>query len=562
MDRQEVLNYYRNNPRVSVLIIGAGVNGIGTFRDLALQDVDVLLIDRDDFCSGASAASSHMIHGGIRYLENGEFRLVREAVRERNLLIKNAPHYVKPLPTVIPIFHLLSGLLNAPLKFFGLLNKPSERGALVIRLGLMLYDAYSGNTGFVPKHEFLSRQKAHQEFPDLHQDVINAAKYYDGLLVAPERLCIDLLLDGEKTNAKAHALNYLPAVSSADGIVQLQDQITGELLEIKPRVVINASGPWIDFTNTKLGIGTKYIGGTKGSHLILNNPILRVAIGNNEFFFENADGRIVLISPFEDKVLIGTSDLPIEDPDSARCTEEEISYFMDMVKVVFPGISLERDQIVFQFSGVRPLPASDSSSPGQISRDHKIQVIAPSDKNLFPIFNLIGGKWTSFRAFSEQVTDRVLHDLGFPRVKSTQDVAIGGGRDYPSNLVESEIWINNIAKISGTSLERCANLLGRYGTRAEEFMKLNPGARETQLADLPGYSREEILHIFEIEKVVHLDDLILRRSNIAKSGLISKSGLVELAEILGSSREWSAEQIQFEIERTAGILSDYYGIIL
>jgi glycerol-3-phosphate dehydrogenase len=562
MDRQEVFNYYRNNPRVSVLIIGAGVNGIGTFRDLALQNVDVLLVDRDDFCSGASAASSHMIHGGIRYLENGEFRLVREAVRERNLLIKNAPHYVKPLPTVIPIFHFLSGLLNAPLKFLGLLDKPSERGALVIRLGLVLYDAYSGNTGIVPKHEFLSKQEAHQEFPDLHQDVINAAKYYDGLLVAPERLCIDMLLDGEKTNSKAHALNYLPAVSSADGIVQLQDQITGNLLEIKPTVVINASGPWIDFTNTKLGIDTKYIGGTKGSHLILNNPNLRVAIGNNEFFFENADGRIVLISPFEDKVLIGTSDLPIEDPDSARCTDEEIGYFFDMVKVVFPSISLERDQIVFQFSGVRPLPANDSSSPGQISRDHKIQVIAPSDTNQFTIFNLIGGKWTSFRAFSEQITDRVLDELGIQREINTQNVAIGGGQGYPRNSIESEIRINNMAEISGTSMERCADLFARYGTRADEFIKLNSEAKEIHLAGLPGYSQEEILHIFDSEKVVHLDDLILRRSNIAKSGLLNRTALVELAERIGSSRMWSADQIKFEIQRTAGLLNDYHGINL
>ncbi len=127
MNRQEILDYYQQSPNVSVLIIGAGVNGIGTFRDLALQGVDVLLVDKGDFCSGASAASSHMIHGGIRYLENGEFRLVREAVQERNRLIENAPHYVKPLPTVIPIFNLFSGLLNAPLKFLGLLYKPAER---------------------------------------------------------------------------------------------------------------------------------------------------------------------------------------------------------------------------------------------------------------------------------------------------------------------------------------------------------------------------------------------------------------------------------------------------
>src|SRR5512138_2969120 len=126
MNRQEILSQLKKNPGISVVIIGAGINGIGTFRDLALNGVDVLLIDRADFCGGASAASSHMAHGGIRYLENGEFRLVREAVQERNLLLQNAPHLVKPLPTTIPIFKRLSGLLNAPLKFFGKLNRPAE----------------------------------------------------------------------------------------------------------------------------------------------------------------------------------------------------------------------------------------------------------------------------------------------------------------------------------------------------------------------------------------------------------------------------------------------------
>src|SRR5512141_1473716 len=153
MNRDEIFSTLKNKPEVSVLIVGGGINGIGTFRDLALNGVDVLLVEKGDFCSGASAASSHMAHGGIRYLENGEFRLVREAVRERNRLLQNAPHIVKPLPTAIPIFKSFSGLLNAPLKFFGKLDQPSERGAIVIKLGLMMYDAYTGSQRTVPKHQ-------------------------------------------------------------------------------------------------------------------------------------------------------------------------------------------------------------------------------------------------------------------------------------------------------------------------------------------------------------------------------------------------------------------------
>src|SRR5512134_4152100 len=149
MNRNEALSVLKNNPDIPVLIIGGGINGIGVFRDLALNGVNALLVERGDFCSGASSASSHMAHGGIRYLENGEFRLVREAVQERNRMIENAPHIVRPLPTTIPIFKFWSGLLNAPLKFLGWLDKPSERGAFIIKVGLMLYDAYTRAQGTV-----------------------------------------------------------------------------------------------------------------------------------------------------------------------------------------------------------------------------------------------------------------------------------------------------------------------------------------------------------------------------------------------------------------------------
>jgi hypothetical protein len=191
MNRDEVLAGIKNSPEVSVLVVGAGINGIGTFRDLALNGVDVLLIDRSDFCSGASAASSHMAHGGIRYLENGEFRLVREAVQERNGMIEDAPHIVKPLPTTIPIFNLLSGLLNAPLKFMGLLDRPSERGSLVIKIGLMLYDAYTGEQRTVPRHRFLGRKESLRRWPKLSPAVVHTATYYDGAILQPGWLASD-----------------------------------------------------------------------------------------------------------------------------------------------------------------------------------------------------------------------------------------------------------------------------------------------------------------------------------------------------------------------------------
>ena len=197
MNRPEHIRTLKDSPDVSVLIIGGGVNGIGTFRDLALQGVDVLLVERGDFCSGTSAGSSHMLHGGIRYLENGEFRLVNEALHERDLMLQNAPHYAKPLRTTIPIFRWFSGLLNAPLKFLKLLDRPGERGALVIKVGLTFYDWLVRQQRVMPTHDFLLRTAALREYPHLNPDIVCAASYYDAWMPYPERICLEMLLDAE-----------------------------------------------------------------------------------------------------------------------------------------------------------------------------------------------------------------------------------------------------------------------------------------------------------------------------------------------------------------------------
>jgi glycerol-3-phosphate dehydrogenase len=562
MTREEIISAYRQTPEVSVLIIGAGVNGIGTFRDLALQGVDTLIVDKADFCSGASAASSHMVHGGIRYLENGEFRLVREAVQERNRLIENASHYVKPLLTVIPIFKWFSGLFNAPFKFLGLLDKPSERGAVVIKVGMMFYDAFTRKQGTVPKHQFISRAATLQRYPKINPRVLFSGHYYDGSMHTPERICIDLLLDGQAAHPQAQALNYL-AVVGADGYrVTLQDQVSGETLEVQPRVVVNAAGPWIDIINARIGAKTNFIGGTKGSHLILDNPELRAAIGENEFFFENKDGRIVLIFPLKERVMIGTSDIPIDDPDQARCTEDEIDYFVEMVKIVFPDIPVRRNQILFQFSGVRPLPASDADNPGQISRDHSIVQTPPVDGLNFPVYNLVGGKWTSFRAFSEQVADLVLDLLKAPRKTDTKTLAIGGGRDYPQDEAARRAWIEAQATRHAISLDRIHALLERYGTRAEAVAAFIAAEEDATLQTLPGFSHREINYIVTTEGVVHLDDFLLRRSMLAKLGHLTWATLQEVAEVIAPALDWSGAQVVAEVERAGRILREQHGMKL
>jgi glycerol-3-phosphate dehydrogenase len=564
MNRNEILAHFKENPKVSVLIIGGGINGIGTFRDLALNGVDVLLVERADFCSGASAASSHMAHGGIRYLENGEFRLVREAVQERNRMILNAPHLVRPLPTVIPMFTRLSGLLNAPLKFLRLLDKPSERGSLVIKLGLMIYDAYTsaqGDQRVVPKHQFLSRKRSLEKWKHLNPEIINTAIYYDGAILQPERLAVEILLDAEAESPNAHALNYVSMVGGSEDIIIIRDELTDETYDVKPSIVINAAGPWIDFANRKLGLSTGYIGGTKGSHL--RHEGLRKTIGDNEFFFENKDGRIVLIFPLYDHVLIGTSDIPVDHPDEARCTDEEIQYFLDLVKRVFPSLELTPSNIVFQFSGVRPLPRSNARSAGQISRDHSIEVLSGDWTNLrFPVYSLVGGKWTSFRAFSEQVTDKVLSYLGRNRQKDTRSLAIGGGRGYPRNAHELKQQIDSLSAWTGVTRERLKSLFERYGSRAEAVATFMNGGTDQILSSLPDYSRREIMFLIQHEKIVHLDDFLLRRSMLGMLGRLNREMIDELAGIFSNGLGWNAEQREAEVARTLSILAHRHGVFL
>ena len=559
MSRENVIQNIKDNPDTTVLIIGAGINGIGTFRDLALQGVNCLIVERGDFCSGASMASSHMLHGGIRYLENGEFRLVKEALHERNNLLRNAPHLTYPLPTTIPIFKWLSGILNSPLKFIGLLDKPSERGAVIIKLGLIMYDAYVRGDSSMPGHRFDNRKKALARWPAINPGLLFAATYYDGGMYSPERLALDILMDGVKEGDHARAVNYLSAAGANGDQVLLKDEITGELIAVQPEIVINAGGPWIDIINQDIAIQSGFVGGTKGSHLIVNHPELRKAIGGHEIFFEYLDGRIVLIYPYlEDRVMIGTTDLRIDDPDQAICSDDEIDYILDMVPQIFPDINVTREQIVFQFSGVRPLPVAKGST-GQISRDHSVEVLEKNSQIPWPVLNLVGGKWTSYRALSEQVTDKVLDMINKPRQGNTAQLPIGGAKGYPTNENDRRLWIHGIAEETGLDQALISRLFFRYGTRAKEIAAYISIKQDSALKHLD-YSREEVRFIVEREMIAHLDDFLLRRTKLAWIGQLSIESITELASILGESLGWDNKYQQSELDRSLDILRKRHAV--
>ena len=548
------LEKIRKDQEVSVLIVGAGINGIGTFRDLALQGIDVLMVDRGDYCSGASAASSHMVHGGIRYLENGEFRLVKEAVQERNRLLENAPHLVKPLPTTFPTFRLFSGLLNAPLKFLGLLDRPSERGAVVIKIGMMFYDYYTRKQKTVPQHVFHNRKTSLSLFPALNPKVLFTGTYFDGAMPSPERIAIELIKDAVEVNDDAIPLNYVSLLSARGDTVTLKDEISGEVFEIRPKILVNAAGPWIDLVNTKMGGQTQFISGTKGSHLILDNPELRKAIGDNEFFFENKDGRIVLIFPLYDKVMIGTSDIRIENPDDAIITEEEVDYFFDMVGRVFPTIHVDRSQIIYTFSGVRPLQYTENGVTSQISRDHKVQIIEPSELLEIPILSLVGGKWTSFRAFSELASNKILEQLAVERMVSTKNIRIGGGKNYPKNQKGLEEYLSKLKNACQCQDKQLKKLLESYGTNIEWILRECGSDVCQPLRTIPDVSVGELKHLTAKEDVIHLDDLLLRRTMLGKLGMITPESLWEITEICGGVLNWSMEKSNAEMERFTDLL--------
>ena len=363
-----------------MLIIGGGINGVGTFRDLALQGVDVALVERGDYCQGASGASSHMIHGGIRYLENGEFRLVQESVAERNRLLRIAPHYVKPLQTTIPIFSTFSGVLAAPLRFLThKQGKPTERGAFLIKLGpehlrLLLARRRHGAAAPVPRPQARPGRAAPPAPRRSSTRPRISTPRSTTPSVSPSTCCRTARRPARRGQPRprqqlrlARPLGGIRTARTGTATVQLRDELTGEVFDFTADVIVNTTGAWVDLTNEAMGAASSFMGGTKGSHIVLDHPELLAACDGREIFFEHTDGRIVLIYPMGDRVLVGTTDVDADMAQDAVCTEAEIDYFFDLIGHVFPDIAVDRDQIVYTFSGVRPLPKHDATQPGFVS---------------------------------------------------------------------------------------------------------------------------------------------------------------------------------------------------
>ena len=276
-------------------------------------------------------------------------------------------------------------------------------------------------------------------------------------------------------------------------------------------------------------------------------------------YFGSSDGRICLVYPFFGKALIGSTDIKADNPDAVVCDDTEADYMLGMVREVFPGLALTRDQIVYRYAGIRPLPAAQVDDPGEISRDHSIgrDTLPGSD---VPMLSLVGGKWTTFRAFAAEVTDEVLAGLRRSRRTDTKSVPIGGGRDFPQTAEAHRAWIERVASVKAISSRRAETSLERYGTWADDILQSRGGGADRPLASLPDYGVQELRTIVRREQVVNLTDLVFRRLPIAVSGRLTREVVEEMAGIAADALGWSDKERERQVEIVCRIASKRHGI--
>lgn len=554
-----------------VVILGAGVNGCCVARELLLNGIPVWLVDKNDLAYGATSKSSRLIHGGLRYLEYGDFRLVRESLAERSQLRKLAPQFVEPLRLHIPVSRRWAGLMRSMFRFLGgsrirwpswlaaRFQNPSERGLWLVRAGLWLYDRFAKEEDF-PEHRVVSVQD-----PSVPQvDAKNyrwLCSYTDAQMRCPERFVVSLVEDARQL-AKDQGIEFriLPYHrASLDGRqVQIHCLADGHCAgEFEPALIINATGAWGDLTLEGLEVSSKKLfGGTKGSHFITHSASLLEAVGKDGLYAEAADGRLIFVLPFGDAVLVGTTDERFDKtPAEAIATPKELDYLLSMVNELFPGLGLTDEDIDLHYSGVRPLPRADSNKTASISRDHFIKA---SESEGISILTLVGGKLTTARSFAELVAERVLHKIG--RIYHTRSCnrVVPGGKGYPSGPAEIQREQERIAEQFGLHETQVRGIWSLCGNRVEEILAACQPVESENLdrTDLPiSYARWVIEH----EWVTSLDDLVERRLMLLYHPALSKQCLRQLAELLAQVDRMVHSEIEAAVASTIERLATFYG---
>jgi|SRR5215813_7500837 len=508
-----------------LIVIGAGINGAGIARDAAMRGLKVLLLDKGDIAGGTSAWSTRLIHGGLRYLEHFELGLVRESLREREVLLRIAPHLVRPIEMLIPIY------------------KGARRGFWAIRAGMIAYDVLSFDKS-LPLHRMLWSAEAWQRVPGLNrEDLVGAALYYDAQAEFPERLVVENVLSAEMNGCVVKTytqVNQFIVENQAVAGVEVNDLRSNENYSVRGRMVVNSAGPWVDAVAGHLRLKSM-IGGTKGSHIIVGH--FSGAPETAIYVEARADHRPFFIIPWNGKYLIGTTEKRFdENPDTVKIDDVEIEYLLSETNRVIPRANLKRDSILFAYSGVRPLPITNSNDEQGITRRHFIHDHAPEFQNLFSI---VGGKLTTYRSLSEQVVDLIFRTQKIdipPPCRTSKDLLPGAESDLKA--VQSALETNR--KLSATTID---HLVRVYGARASDVLQVAEDDQDLlEVFDVEtGAIAAEVVFAFRHELAQTLIDCLLRRTMV---GFNSRAGIGAdrvAAQIASRHLDWSEQRATDEV---------------
>ena len=509
-----------------LIVIGGGINGAAIARDAALRGLSVLLLEKNDFGSGTSSYSSRLIHGGLRYLEYAEFPLVFESLHERRRLLTLAPHLVRELCISIPVY------------------KYSRRGMWLVRLGMFIYAMLSIGK-VVPRHRILKRNSMLEEIPGLNSDeLLGGAQYYDAQVTFAERLVIENVVGA--ANAGAVIKNYSPVIglnvkSGRLKSVHYLDHANGEEREVRATVVVNAAGPWVDrvlaTVNREL---PKYMGGTKGSHIVV--PVFDGAPQSAVYAEAGSDGRPFFIIPWNGQFLIGTTDIRYTgDPGDARASDAEIDYLLTETNRLFPQANLQRQDIHFTYSGVRPLPRHESGPESAITRKHIIKKHSIRARGLVSI---IGGKLTTYRNLAEQTVNHVNKKTGMKGSNCvTRTLPLPGA----NGLDEAHEALKSFVELSVEGKER---LLQIYGGRSKQLIELaqSESALAVTLDQEKTILAAEVVFVIKQENAVTLVDIVYRRMMLGLSANQGIDVVDSLADVAAVHLNWSRHERKKQVQ--------------
>ena len=512
-----------------VLIIGGGMAGAGVARDLALRGASVVLFEKADFASGSTSRSSKLIHGGLRYLELFDFKLVRESLRERETLGRLAPHLIRPLPFLIPIY------------------RGARRGLIKVRIGLTLYDWLTPGKR-TDRYQVIRPEAALALEPEVRaEDLKGAGLYFDDLLLSPERLCLENVLSACRHGARA--FNYaaveevLRGPKGTEGLA-VRDLLTDRVVRVRGRVIVNAAGPWVDRVRALAGIsdrGAHVIRTTKGIHCLLPRLTERAV------YLPAQDERMIFVIPWREFSLVGTTDTDFDgNPDRLWATKDEVTYLLGEVRGVLPDRRVTADNVLYTYAGVRPLTHEAGKSPSRVSRQHRVWSEGPGGKFL----TITGTKLTCFRSLAEEVSDRVMARLGRRARARTAGLTLDGA-DESAGRVEARAWMDVSAERAATglareTLERLVETYGRNHVRVLDLARKLPDGSELLCHRNPEIVAQ--LHYAVAEELtVSLQDFLLRRTGIGQSPCLGLDCALAIAARLADLLGWNARRREAEL---------------